>query len=314
MKQVLALIVCIVSCASALGCKASAGASGSGGTVGGSGGAGAISGSGGVGATSGQGGVGGMAGDAGAGGTSGISGSGGAGGAGGAGGTGGTGGTASPNRVQANQVCQRLAELQCAAETSCCTNDAKKYPSVDACISNQRSVCETNFKVAQIGADPDAGYSVDNAAASFDYFETLTATCDTNVVSWGTSTDGFLRMMAGTKTQNADCMPSGSSDVGAAFSCLVANDLTCVPSFPGIMSLPPTGWKCKPLAGSGGNCYSDLNCQVGLRCSVPETFSSCTGRKALNASCGSALECQSLFCEGNVCVAASVEAAYCLGG
>ena len=218
------------------------------------------------------------------------------------------------NRVQYNQVCQRLAELQCAAEEACCTNPAGKYPSVDACISNQAAVCESKFNVSVIGADPVAGYSVDNAEAAFNYFESLVTSCDTNVVSWGTSTEGFLKMMAGTKGANSLCMPTDSHDYGAAFACRVTDGLTCVPGIPGTMGLPPTGWTCKPRSAVGGHCYSDLNCQDGLRCLAPETYSTCAARKADGSSCSQALECQSLFCEDNVCVAPTVEHAYCLGG
>ncbi len=218
------------------------------------------------------------------------------------------------NRVQANQVCQRLAELQCIAEEACCLEPTRKYPSQEACINNQRTVCENTFRVSQIGADPEAGYSIDSAEDAFDYFENLTETCDTNVVQWGTSTQGFLRMMQGTKSANSLCMPTGSSDYGAAFSCRVDSGLTCVPGIPGSGSLPPTGWTCKPRSAVGGNCYTDLNCQDGLRCQAPETLSECVTRKTLGSSCTYALECESLFCEGNECVEANQADAYCLGG
>lgn len=257
---------------------------------------------------SGTGGTGGAAGEAGTGGT-------GAGGTGGTGGAGGTNGiTLGTNRVQANEVCQRLAELQCLAEESCCQNPAGKYATLEACISNQRSTCEINFKVAQIGADPEAGYSIDRAEDAFDNFELLTSTCDTNVVAWGTSADGFRQMMQGTKANNSLCQPTGASDVGAAFSCLVASGLTCVPGGEEPSTGTPLLWSCKARSGVGGKCYTDFNCIDGLRCAEPETFSECTNRKALNETCTYPLECESLFCEGNLCVAPSVEAAYCLGG
>lgn len=300
---------CVVFCAVLVGCKTSGGSSGSGGGFGATGGTGAVGGAGGLGGSSGMGGVGGTGASGGVGGDAGT----GASGSGGAGGTGG-GVTIGMNRVNASQVCQRLAELQCIAEEACCTNPSRKYPSQAACISNQASVCETNFKVTQIGADPDAGYSIDSAEQAFNYFEMLTETCDTDVVAWGTSTEGFLRMMQGTKSQNSFCMPSGPSDVGTAFSCTVASGLTCVPGAEEPTTGTPIAWSCKPRSGSGGKCYSDLNCQDGLRCAEPETYSTCTSRKALNSSCSYPLECESLFCEGNVCVEATVEAAYCLGG
>lgn len=322
--QVVATVLVLVG-GTAFGCKSSdvgSGATGGAGGPAGTGGLGGVGGAGGTGAVGGAGGTGGTGGDAGAGAIAGTAGDGGVGGSagiggagdGGTGGTGGTGGALGTNRVQATQVCQRLAELQCAAEQSCCTNDAKKYPTVDACISNQRNVCETSFKVAQIGADPDAGYSVDNAEAAFDNFELLTSTCDMSVVSWGTSPEGFLRMMAGTKTANTTCQPNNSSDYGAAFSCLVANNLSCVPGglIPGTDI--PGLWSCKTRSGDGGRCYTDLNCGPGLRCSVPETYSTCVARKTLGSSCTYPTECASLFCEGSQCVEASVEAAYCLGG
>lgn len=260
--------------------------------------------------TGGSGGVGGTGATGGDGGTSGSGGDGGTSGSGGSGG-------GNPNRVAASQVCQRLAEVQCAGEESCCTNAARKYPTREACISSQRSVCEDNSRVTQIGADPDAAYSIDHAETVFTEFERRASLCDPEIAAWGVSSAGLLNMFRGTKTQNADCMPASATDFGAGLSCRVDDVLACVPGTPGTSVLPPLAWTCKPRANVGGPCFSDLNCLDNLRCLVPETLSMCASRKSPGETCGAPNECLSLLCENNVCVeatAANVDAAYCLGG
>jgi len=259
--------------------------------------------------TGGSGGTGGTGGDAA---TGGMAGAGGMGGSGGVGAMGGSGG-GNPNRVEAGQVCQRLAEVQCAGEEVCCTNAGRKYPTRDACINSQRSVCEDNSRVTQIGADPDAGYSMDHAETVFDEFERRALLCDPEIAAWGVSSQGLLNMFRGTRSQNADCMPESQTDFAAGLSCRVDDGLACVPGVPGTSVLPPLGWTCKPRAATGGPCFSDLNCQDNLRCAVPETLSTCAARKNPGESCGAPNECLSLLCEGGRCVAPNVDDAYCLG-
>lgn len=253
-------------------------------------------------------GTGGVGGDAGMGGMGGDSGTG------GTGGDSGTGGGGSPNRVEANQICQRLAELQCAAEESCCPTPSRKYPSLVACISSQRSVCETDGALMQIGSDPDAAYSIDSAEIVFNEFERLAGLCDPGIAAWGVSSSGLINMFRGTKGQNASCQPANATDFGAGFSCLVDNGLTCVPGIPETDFTPPAGWTCKPRSGSGGNCFSDINCNDGLRCEVPETLSNCVARKTAGESCGAPNDCVSLLCEGGLCAEPNIPDAYCLGG
>jgi hypothetical protein len=175
-------------------------------------------------------------------------------------------------------------------------------------------VCDTNFRAAEIGSNSAAGYSIDQAEMVFDHFELLTGRCGPDVATWGVSSDGFLTMFRGTKVLNASCQPTSLSDVGAAFSCRIDDDLTCVPTMAGFPGFPPGGWTCKPFSASGGRCYTDVNCQDGLRCLAPETYSTCTARKANGVSCGAPHECVSLLCESSLCVAPNVEDAYCLGG
>lgn len=260
------------------------------------------------GGTGGSGGVGGSGGTGASGGDGGTSGSGGTGGD--SGGTGGVG----TNRVTVDQVCQRLAELQCVAEASCCPDTVRQYPTRDACISGQRGVCETDSFVARVGSNSAAAYSIDHAEMAFNEFERLTSMCDPNVAAWGASSSGLINIFRGTKTQNASCMPASGTDVGAVFACRVDDGLTCVPGVPGIGGLPPTGWTCKPRSGLNGNCFSDLNCLDDLRCLVPETLSTCAARKNPGDSCGAPNECLSLLCENSMCVAPNVADAYCLGG
>lgn len=214
----------------------------------------------------------------------------------------------------ANQICQRLAELQCAAEASCCPDTARQYPTRDACINSQRSVCETEGALMRVGSDPDAAYSIDHAEDVFDEFERQAGLCDPGIAAWGVSSSGLINMFRGTKRQNDSCQPANAMDFGAGFSCLVDNGLTCVPGGVEPIQQTPILWSCKPRSGDGDHCFSDINCNDGLHCLVPRTFSTCVARKAEGQSCGAPNECVSLLCEGGLCVAPNVADAYCLGG
>ena len=211
-------------------------------------------------------------------------------------------------------MCSRLAELQCAAEANCCQNSARRFPSVDACINNQRTVCEDNAMVARLARDAKTGFSSDHTETVFNEFERQTGLCDVNVAAWGVSSAGLRNMFRGMLTANANCQPSSATDFGAGISCLVDDNLACVPAFPETDFTPPSGWTCKTRSGAGGNCFSDLNCTDNLYCLVPETLSTCAMRKAAGQSCAAPNECLSLLCEGGVCQEANVEDVYCLGG
>lgn len=269
------------------------------------GGLGGSSGASGVGGTGGAG-MGGLGGSAGFGGA----GVGGSGGDASSSGEGGSAGTAATNRVSPDQVCQRLAEIQCAAESRCCNDAARKYVSGDACVDGQRTICNDVFKVAIVGTDSRTGYSVDLAQQALDTFESKVAQCALDAQSWGASADGFLTMFAGTRGSGQSCQPTSETDFAAGLSCTTG--LTCAPSMK-IVNVP-TGWACRPRAVEGGKCFADINCVDGMRCIEINTLSTCAPTLALTMSCSRPTECQSLVCRQGLCADVTQDNVYCLGG
>lgn len=295
-----------------LGLFAAAGCKGSEppGTTGGTGGLGAT---GGVGSFGGIGGSAGTGGEASLGGSAGVSGAGSFGGMGGAGGTGGdasmggaggTGGPIGTNRVNAAQWCQRLSEIQCAGEATCCTDDSHKFDAVGDCMATQQNVCESTFRVSITGSDARVAYDLNAVESSLTTFETMTSQCDANAAAWGASPDGLITMFAGTKGSGQSCTPTSMTDYAAGASCM--RGLTCIPSSALLLS-----WTCLPRSSDGGACYADVNCTPGLHCNKPQSRSTCVANFPDGEECTRATECASLFCEAGHCVPATANAGYC---
>lgn len=279
-------------------------------------------GTGGTGAGTGGAGVGG-AGTGGAG-TGGISGAGAVGG----GGTG-VGGTAGgpcvfspgtdPNRnmVAASGVCERLAQIQCAAEACCCpAGNARKYASVDACIASQTNICQ-EIGTEAVATDSRSGFNATALKTAFDEFERLGSLCATEVASWGTSQNGFASVLSGTRPLDETCWTPVSltspeqNPAAAAASCGTIN--ACLGD-----AIGTSPWTCQPRRAAGGRCLADPSCQDGLFCQNPPApplrtlLGTCTARLADGATCSVPSQCSSLFCVDGRCVPPSVEAAYCI--
>lgn len=276
------------------------------------------------------GGTGGSGGTAGSGGVAGVAGGGTGGGGTGGGGTGGVAGGncptgvtfnpgADPNRnmVGANQICQRLAEIQCAAERCCCPDgNARKYENEQACVTSQHNICMT-IGTQDISEDPRAGFDGTALIAAFDEFERLASSCDLSIVNWGTSLAGFASVIKGTVGAGGQCWTPVNlinpemNPAGAVASC--GNSAACQGS-----SLGTSAWTCGPRLADGGRCLADPSCNDQSFCSNPPeppgniTLGTCTARLGENATCERATQCQSLFCVGGRCVPPSTEAAYCL--
>lgn len=268
---------------------------------------------------------------AGSGGASGMSGTGG-GGTGGTSGMSGTGGGGTsgggscptgdafmpgtdPNRnaVSATQVCQRLAEIQCASERCCCpSGDPHKYESVEACVASQRSIC-VDLQTQVVAEDQRSGFDTGEAAAAFAEFERLGSTCDLNVVTWGTSQDGFAGVLTGTVSSGGTCWRPlvEGQDPAAIASCGSIN--ACLGT--GVLTDPD--WTCGTRLSEGGRCLVDPSCREDLFCDPLPTASNttlgtCKTRLANGSTCVRSTQCMSLFCVAGRCVAPSVEAAYCI--
>jgi hypothetical protein len=299
------------------------GASGAGAT-----GAGATSGSG-QGATGGGGpggagpggntGSGGSGNESGTGGDSGAAGTGGDGGISGSDGFGGSGalppfdGGTDPDRnnVQAGQVCERFATIQCAAEASCCGSPGRNF---DQCKQAQLNSCRNEAYLDAVSLNPIAAYDPVKARAAFDEFERLASMCDPAIVQWAISPTGLRGIVNGTKNANDPCRPPTSQAMDRAVvaahlaSCTNSGSQACLP-----VSL--LTWECRPRGPAGADCFSDLNCVDGVYCNNPNlevTGGTCADRKLKDAACVTSNECQSLFCRGGRCIAPSAGAAYCL--
>lgn len=276
--------------------------------------------------------------DAGTGGTAAGVGGAGTGGSGGMGGTGavggggtGAGGTAGgtcfnpgtdPNRnmVSASGVCERLAQIQCAAEACCCpAGNPRKYASVDACIASQTNIC-SQIGTETVATDPRSGFTASALTTAFVEFERLGSLCSLDVVTWGTSQNGFASVLAGTRDLGATCWTPVSltspeqNPAAAVASCGTIN--ACLGD-----AIGTSAWTCQARRGAGGRCLADPSCQDGLFCENPPapdaspprlTLGTCTARFADGATCSLPTQCTSLFCVDGRCVPPSIEAAYCI--
>lgn len=134
------------------------------------------------------------------------------GGVGGAGGAGGqvagqpalfdelVGSDATRNDVPGDQVCERIATIQCAAEASCCAAPGRSF---EDCKVTMKQGCADDLFLDQIMANPIASYDRARAAEVFSEYERLCRLCDLNVATWSASTDGFRAFTRGTIAPDA---------------------------------------------------------------------------------------------------------------
>ncbi len=217
------------------------------------------------------------------------------------------------NVVAADGVCQRTAELQCAGERCCCTDNARAFASREDCITAMHDGCVQAQNGQMATVDPRAGYDTAAATSAFDGLGHYVSTCDVGVVAWGVTTAGLAGMMKGTVEAGGNCWNpiTDGVDLPAFVSCKDGN--ACLPDPGKVYST----WTCKPRGQSGEICLGDFSCVDGLRCDPnlstnPAQLGHCTDRLPLGESCDRGLACQSLFCEGGTCVEPSVNRAYCL--
>lgn len=264
----------------------------------------------------GTGGTGAGSGAIGGGGTGGISGTGAVGGGGSAGGDCFNAGT-DPNRnmVSASGVCERLAQIQCAAEACCCpTGNPRKYASLDACIASQTNICD-QIGTETVAADSRSGFNAAALKTAFDEFERLASMCSLDVVTWGTSPQGFGSVLAGSVGAGGTCWSpiADGQDPAAIASCGTTTGLACLGSSVQL----DQNWTCDPRAGAGERCLVDPSCADGFFCTpLPMTatapLGTCTLRLRDGDPCERPTQCTSLFCVDGRCVPPSVEAAYCI--
>jgi hypothetical protein len=242
------------------------------------------------------------------GGEGGTSGQGGAGGTSGTSGEGGTAGGAS-NDVAADGICERVAAIQCAAQEDCCDSPDKD---VAGCTEDLIDDCSDLEAVA---ADPIVGYDRAAMKAALDELEMRASTCDTTLAAWALTADGFASSFTGTRAAGADCLPEGGAETtdidaftAALASCSNPATTACLPG--------DDAWTCTARGAADSPCFTDLNCQDGLYCDLTAATGpfdgKCTARKAAEATCSIANECESFVCTSGACAADDdVQAAYC---
>lgn len=215
------------------------------------------------------------------------------------------------NDVAGNEVCERLATIQCAGEASCCAAPAGTF---EDCKRSAKQGCVDQFLDA-IMANSIAGYDRVRASAVFGEYERLARQCDVNVVAWGASSEGFRAIARGTIGPGAKCQPSlehlvrpGAIAAAHLVACASPETHACLPR-------RELEWACAPHAAEGGACFMDMNCSDGLFCTNSEAQDieggTCTARKAEAAPCGFDSECLSFACLDGACAPTTRQTIYC---
>lgn len=224
------------------------------------------------------------------------------------------GADAARNDVPGDQVCERLATIQCAAEASCCAAPGRSF---EDCKATMKQGCVDDLFLDQIMANPIASYDRARAAEVFSEYERLCRLCDINVATWSASTDGFRAFTRGTIAPAASCqapaltlLPPGPGAAAAAylFACTSPATHACLPT--------EQSWSCAQRAAEGGACFIDTNCNDGLFCTNTEEQriqgGTCNARKTEGAACDFSEACASFVCKSGTCAPLTQQTIYCL--
>ena len=217
---------------------------------------------------------------------------------------------ANRNDVTAGNVCDRVTQLQCAAEQECCSNPGRTF---DECYTKLIVSCRDAAYLDAMSANNITGFDPVRGKAAMEMFEQLAKDCDTSVASWVESADGLRGIMQGTKAKGASCLPiSAQKEVAAAYlaSCQDPANLSCLP-------MTTLSWSCQTRGEVDATCVTDLNCVPGLYCPQanyqnPQLDSNCAVRLADGSPCIANNECMSFACKSGSCVPISKDATYCL--
>jgi len=213
------------------------------------------------------------------------------------------------NKVMPAQLCQRIAEINCAGEAFCCDNPGR---TLDACKQDLVSQCSSTLMLDRIAMNSSTGFDASAAEKAYNELERRASMCDVTAAMWGSSGDGLRGILKGTIETKASCMPTSvldPVDIGAALlSCAHPETNACV--YMNILD----DWTCETRSKMGGPCVTDNNCSDGLYCVLGAVgmAGTCGSRKSVGESCTSPSECASLFCKQSKCVESSKQAAYCL--
>jgi hypothetical protein len=208
-------------------------------------------------------------------------------------------------------LCARFAAIQCAAEQRCCSSTAR---TLERCESDLIRNCTQTLYFDQIASDPKTGFDADAAERVLRDLDDRTADCDPGVLKWISSQSGLRTIFKGTLRQGESCYPAGGATgnagvVAAALSsCNQADGLACLPQ-----SLLGA-WTCAPKQSTGQSCLTDDNCADDGACNnfSQPALGTCVARQPLGAACTQAAECESLYCEAEVCTEPNADFVYCI--
>jgi hypothetical protein len=208
-------------------------------------------------------------------------------------------------------LCTRFAAIQCDAEQRCCSTKAR---SLERCESDLVQSCAQTLHFDQIASDSKAGFDADVAERVLRELGDRTADCDPSVLQWISSASGVRSIFVGTLPQGQSCYPAGGATgnpgvVAAALSsCSQADGLACLPQ-----SLLGA-WTCAPKQSAGQPCVTDDNCANNGACNnfSQPSLGTCVARLPLGAACTQQAECESLYCDGDVCSEPSADFVYCI--
>ncbi len=218
-----------------------------------------------------------------------------------------------PSGIAPGSICDLLAAIQCAGEACCCDDPGRDF---DTCKQTMANGCSNDLMLDRISTNPKIGFNTEFARNAFDEYKTKARACDPSIVTWGTSLQGLRGIITGTIAPLQACNSDSLAPedlVAAAASCSDPANYACLSSGGLIGSIM---WSCDPLSAAGGRCFSEANCQAGLYCPNPDLDPIgsyyCTQRKVDGTVCELPNECASLVCKQGQCVAAEVQAVYCL--
>lgn len=223
-----------------------------------------------------------------------------------------------------DDVCEKVAQRQCADIQSCCDSTGIGFDQA-GCIAQTRSQCEASVRLVKEGKrtfHPEAVDACQDLLAST--FQKCELTME-DLLDFGFSGTVCQRVFAGTVevggacTAPEDCKPptgqdqfaicdAGKCDIGhinvqeggdcgTRGSC--AAGLYCELSSSGGIATTPTG-KCRQLKEVGADCASAAllggDCGPSLYCDL--SSDTCQPLKDVGEDCETSLECKSHVCNG----------------
>lgn len=224
------------------------------------------------------------------------------------------------NAVRPGELCERLAQIQCAAEASCCDGPGRDRAT---CEARQFELCANEWYLDAISLDPLSGFDEARAATALAHIERLAETCDPHVAAYEISTEGLRGTFAGSRPPGSDCGPPMDTPIYQLDPARVAIELASCGSIEATACLPTEsilsgGWTCAPRGDIGAPCLTHFNCMDGLSCpnasasSFVFSLAICAARNPAGTSCNANGECMSLACVAGTCAATDdIQAAYC---